>query len=78
MMTADSQSSSQFGDVGKYREIDLITPTEHEARLSTRNTEDGLVVLADQLLSITKSRNIILKLGREGVFIHNGRFWLMG
>lgn len=72
-MSADSQSSSQFGDIGKYNNLNLITPTEHEARLSTRNTEDGLVILTEELLKQTKSKNILLKLGREGVFIHNGK-----
>ena len=48
LMAADSQSSSQIGDVSRFKSMDLLTPTELEARISTRNQEDGLVVLAEQ------------------------------
>ena len=41
MLAADSQSSSQVGDIGRFRNMDLLTPTEREARISTRNREDG-------------------------------------
>tara|TARA_B100000315_G_scaffold253034_1_gene291045 strand:- start:1753 stop:3186 length:1434 start_codon:yes stop_codon:yes gene_type:complete len=69
MMVADSQSSSQIGDVSRFRGMHLLTPTEHEARVSLRNHEDGLVVLAEQLRVRSKARNIILKLGREGALL---------
>src|SRR5262249_17023196 len=32
-MAADSQSSSQTGDISRFHDMDLITPTEREARL---------------------------------------------
>ena len=70
MMVADSQSSSQTGDVSRFRGMHLLTPTEHEARVSSRNHEDGLVVLAERLRVRSKARNIILKLGREGALLH--------
>ena len=75
MLAADSQSSSQMGDIGRFREIDLLTPTEHEARISTRNREDGLVVLAEALRRQSATKNILLKLGEEGLLIHaaNGK-----
>ena len=50
--------------------MDLITPTEHEARTSLRNYDDGLVVLAEKLQKKSGSKNIILKLGPEGILIH--------
>ena len=34
LIVADSQSSSQVGDVSRFRGVDLLTPTEHEARVS--------------------------------------------
>lgn len=71
-LAADSQSSSQVGDIGRFKGMDLLTPTEHEARISTRNREDGLVVLAEQLRSHSSARNILLKLGEEGLLIHAG------
>jgi len=72
MLAADSQSSSQVGDISRFRKMDLLTPTEREARISTRNHEDGLVVLAERLRQQSDARNILLKLGEEGLLIHTG------
>ena len=72
MLAADSQSSSQVGNIGRFRGMDLLTPTEREARISTRNHEDGLVVLAEALRAQSSARNILLKLGEEGLLIHAG------
>lgn len=69
-IAADSQSSSQTGDVGRFKGVNLITPTEREARLSVRNREDGLVVLSDQLMRVMDVENILLKLGEEGLLVH--------
>lgn len=69
-ISADSQSSSQIGSIDKFKYVDLITPTEYEARICTRNKEDGLVVLAEEMLELTKSNNIMLKMGSDGVLIH--------
>jgi bifunctional ADP-heptose synthase (sugar kinase/adenylyltransferase) len=75
MLAADSQSSSQVSDISRFRDMDLITPTEREARVSVRNHEDGLVVLAEALRRQSAARNILLKLGAEGLLIHadNGK-----
>jgi rfaE bifunctional protein kinase chain/domain len=70
ILAADSQSSSQIGDISKFKGMDLITPTEHEARISTKNHEDGLVILAELLRKQSASKNILLKLGDEGLLIH--------
>ena len=72
LLAADSQSSSQVGDIGRFRRMDLLTPTEREARISTRNHEDGLVVLAEALRIQSDARNVLLKLGEEGLLIHAG------
>jgi rfaE bifunctional protein kinase chain/domain len=72
MLAADSQSSSQIGDISRFTKMDLITPTEREARVSTRNNEDGLVVLAEKLRKVSLAQNILLKIGEEGVLIHAG------
>lgn len=70
MLAADSQSSSQVGDISRFRAMNLITPTEREARISTRNHEDGLVVLAEALREQSEASNILLKLGEEGLLVH--------
>lgn len=72
LLAADSQSSSQVGDISRFKGMDLITPTEREARISTRNREDGLVVLAEQLRQQANAHNVFLKLGEEGLLIHAG------
>ncbi len=69
-ITADSQSSSQMGDVSRFRGVDLLTPTEHEARVSLREQDDGLVVLAERLRATSDAANIVLKLGAEGALLH--------
>jgi rfaE bifunctional protein kinase chain/domain len=72
MLAADSQSSSQVGNISRFQHMDLLTPTEREARISTRNQEDGLVVLAEALRQQSSARYILLKLGEEGLIIHAG------
>ena len=69
-VAADSQSSSQIGDISRFKNMDLLTPTEREARISTRNHEDGLVVLAERLRQESAARNILLKLGEEGLLVY--------
>jgi rfaE bifunctional protein kinase chain/domain len=70
MLAADSQSSSQIGDIARFNNMNLITPTEREARISTRNNEDGLVVLAERLRQHSSAGNILLKIGEDGLLIH--------
>ena len=50
--------------------MNLITPTEREARLALKDFESGLVVLADRLSEVAQTENVIITLGNEGVFIH--------
>jgi len=74
LLVADSQSSSQLGDISRFKGVDLILPTEREARVSTQNREDGLVVLAEQLQKKSKARMILMKLGADGLLIHAPEF----
>ena len=61
MLAADSQSSSQVGDISRFMGCNLITPTEREARISTKNSEDGLVILVEQLKKQSLAHNIFSK-----------------
>jgi len=70
IVAADSQSSSQLGDVARFKGVDLLLPTEREARVSIQNREDGLVVLAEQLRQKSNAKFILLKMGEDGVLIH--------
>jgi rfaE bifunctional protein kinase chain/domain len=70
MMAADSQSSSQTGDISRFQSMTLITPTEREARLAVRDFDSGLVVLAEKLKEKSCARNVVITLGAEGMLIH--------
>ena len=69
-MVADSQASSQMGDVSRFTGMSLVTPTEHEARIATQDKESGLVTLAEKLLRKSNAGNVFITLGGEGVFVH--------
>lgn len=70
-MVADSQSSSQTGDVSRFPEMELLTPTEREARLAARDFHSGLVILAEKLRKKADAKNVLITLGTEGLLIHS-------
>jgi len=67
-LLADSQTSSQIGDISRYRNMSLITPTEHEARVALRDTTSGLAQVAQKLMEVAGCENLVVTLGAEGVF----------
>jgi len=70
MVVADSQSSSQIGDISRFKNMELITPTEYEARLALQNFTDGLIYLGESLRRKAMVKNILLTLGTEGLIVH--------
>jgi len=71
VVSADSQSSSQVGDISRFSGATLITPTEHEARIALRNQSDGLVVVAYALGSMVGADHVLLTLGVEGTLVNS-------
>ena len=69
LMAADSQSSSQLGDINKFIGVDLITPTEYEARLANNELNQSLTKLVDNLYDDLDVSHIIVTLGEEGAFV---------
>lgn len=69
MMAADSQCSSQIGDVSRFRDMTLLTPTEREARLALQDFESGLVVLAEKLRARARAENVVITMGAEGLLV---------
>jgi rfaE bifunctional protein kinase chain/domain len=69
LIAADSQSSSQVGNLHKFAGAFLVTPTEREARVELRDQSSGLVILLDDLRDYLKARNVLLKLGPDGILI---------
>lgn len=70
LIAADSQSSSQIGDLLKYKNCDLILPTEREARITLRDENSGIIILTDKLRKILNFKYCILKLGSDGILIN--------
>ena len=66
IISADSQSSSQIGNISRYKDMNLITATEREARISLGLLDEGVEWVANTLMKKTNSRNLVMKLGREG------------
>ena len=73
-MAADSQTSSQTGDITRFSGVDLVTPTEHEARISLRDQVSGLHIIAQELVKKSKTRLAILTLGEAGSIVINENF----
>lgn len=69
LVSADSQSSSQMGDLSKYCDLDLITATEHEARVELKDYSSGVAVIAEKLRLSLKSESVFLKMGPDGILI---------
>lgn len=66
---ADCQSSSQIGDITRYVGVNLITPTEHEARLALRDNNSGLAHIGNQLIARTQADTALVTMGASGVLV---------
>jgi len=62
----DLQCSSQVGNVSKFKNFDLICPTERESRIALASQTEGIEWVANNLMQRTNSRNLVMKLGGEG------------
>ena len=62
----DLQCSSQVGNVSKFKQFDMICPTEKEARIAMSDHESGIEKLSHNLIESTKSSNLFITLGSEG------------
>tara|TARA_B100000780_G_scaffold74134_1_gene49779 strand:- start:3095 stop:4555 length:1461 start_codon:yes stop_codon:yes gene_type:complete len=74
---ADSQSSSQIGNIARFKRLMLVTPTELEAQLSIGTRTENLLVLSEQILRKAECKNLIMTLGADGVLIRTGSDLLM-
>ena len=69
-VAADSQASSQISDISRFKNMDLITPTEHEARLAVKDNISGIAFLAEILRKKSNAKNIIITLAADGILIN--------
>lgn len=66
-VAADSQSSSQNGDIKKFLGASLIAPTEWEARSSLKDDRSGLPVIYKRLIESCEAAYLFLTMGPNGV-----------
>jgi len=66
-IAADCQISSQIADYLKYSNVDLVTPTEHEARVTLRDSSSGLAQIAIEFQKLLKVSKLFITLGRDGL-----------
>ena len=66
LIFGDLQCSSQVGNVSKFKNFDLICPTERESRIALTTQDEGVEWVANTLMRKTNSRNLVMKLGGEG------------
>lgn len=70
IISADSQTSSQIGNLLQFRNVDLICATEIELRHLLNDENSGLAIVAENARSKLNVNNLIIKLGSDGVLIH--------
>ena len=64
---ADSQVASRWGNITEFKNFDLITPNEREARFALGDQDSHIRPMANQLYENTNCKFLILKLGEKGV-----------
>ena len=64
---ADSQVASRWGNITDFKNFDLITPNEREARFALADQDSGIRPLASALYDEAQCKTLILKLGERGV-----------
>ena len=67
----DLQCSSQVGNVSKFKNFDLLTPTEKEARIALGNRDDSVEWVANLLMQMSNTKNLLIKLGGEGFIAYS-------
>lgn len=65
ILTADA--SGHQGNLLRFHEVDLLCPTEREARAAHHDFSSGLGAVAWKLLDATKARHAIITLGKQGL-----------
>ena len=59
--------ASRWGNITDFKDFDLITPNEKEARFSLADQDSSISDMTRQLARKTNFKNLILKLGERGI-----------
>lgn len=70
LKVADSQVASRWGNILNFKNFDLITPNEKEARFSLGDQDSTVRPLALRLYNQAACKYLILKLGSRGSIIY--------
>ena len=73
LIFGDLQCSSQVGSVAKFKNFNLICPTERESRIALGSQDEGLEWVANTLMEKTNTRNLVMKLGGEGFISYESK-----
>lgn len=66
---ADSQVASRWGNILDFKDFDLITPNEKEARFSLGDQDSTIRPLGSELFLKSGAKLLILKMGDRGVMV---------
>ena len=69
---ADSQVASRWGNITEFRNFDLVTPNEREARFALAAQDSTVGQLAKEVTDACVTGNLILKLGSKEYFVFIG------
>jgi rfaE bifunctional protein kinase chain/domain len=64
---ADSQVASRWGNITDFKNFDLITPNEREARFALADQDSGIRPLSSALYDKANCKTLMLKLSERGV-----------
>ena len=65
---ADSQVATRWGNILDFKNFDLITPNEREARFALGEQDANVSYLSNTLIEKTECKNLMLKLGARGMY----------
>ena len=67
---ADSQVASRWGNITEFKNFDLVTPNEREARFALGDQDSGIRPMAAALYDEVQCKTLILKLGEKGILTY--------
>lgn len=70
-IVAGTQSSTQLGNIAKFKKITLTVPSEREARLALGDHRSGITEIAERLLKITDNDYLVITVGEKGMIVYN-------
>ena len=71
LVFGDLQCSSQIGNILKFEGIDMLFPTEREARISLNAKDGGVEWVANEVMRQTGAKKLMMKLGSDGFIAYD-------